>query len=243
MKKNYFKNLLMAGILISVSMLCVSCASIPLFGSSETKFREKYQKITFEEELDYLETEISYPEFKNHPELNKMISNTILNDLKNFKSYSKSEWKNRQALNKNGSAKLSKYEYHVQTEVTGTKKLISVLINTYSYNGGAHGNTTLKSFCYDITEKKYLNIQQVTGFSYNTLSEYCRNHLYKKLINENKKLNPTEEDSMRQMINTGAFPQAANYEIFTVDGNKIFVYFEPYSVAPYSYGIQKIQVK
>ena len=66
---------------------------------------------------------------------------------------------------------------------------------------------------------------------------------YKKLIDNNKKMAPAEEDSLREMINTGAFPQAGNFELFTVDGSKVFVWFEPYSVAPYSYGIQKVQVK
>ena len=54
---------------------------------------------------------------------------------------------------------------------------------------------------------------------------------------------PSEQDALREMINTGAFPQAGNFEIFTVDDDKLYVYFEPYSVAPYSYGIQKIRVK
>ena len=58
-----------------------------------------------------------------------------------------------------------------------------------------------------------------------------------------EKMPPAEKDSLREMINTGAFPQAANFEILTVDGDKIEVYFEPYSVAPYSYGIQSVQIK
>ena len=61
--------------------------------------------------------------------------------------------------------------------------------------------------------------------------------------NDIKSITPSEEDSIREMINTGAFPQAGNFEIFSVSGNKVFVWFEPYSVAPYSYGIQKIQIK
>ena len=80
--------------------------------------------------------------------------------------------------------------------------------------------------------------------TYNEISTLCRNHLYKKLIDDNKAAkNPAEKDALREMINMGAFPQAGNYEIFTVDGARVYVYFEPYSVAPYSYGIQKIQVR
>ena len=80
--------------------------------------------------------------------------------------------------------------------------------------------------------------------SYNDISSNCRNILYKTLIENDKSgMPPSEKDSLREMINTGAFPQAVNFEIFTIDGNKVYAWFEPYSVAPYSYGIQKVQVK
>ena len=79
---------------------------------------------------------------------------------------------------------------------------------------------------------------------YNALSEKCRAVLYKRLIDDDKTgMPPSEKDSIREMINTGAFPQAGNFEIFTVDGEKFYVWFEPYSVAPYSYGVQKVQIK
>ena len=41
-----------------------------------------------------------------------------------------------------------------------------------------------------------------------------------------------EIDKVAEMINTGAFPQAGNFEIFTVAGNKVFVWFEPYFFCP-----------
>ena len=48
---------------------------------------------------------------------------------------------------------------------------------------------------------------------------------------------------MQIMINEGTFPHAGNFEIFTIEKNVVTVYFEPYSVAPYSYGIQKATIK
>ena len=48
---------------------------------------------------------------------------------------------------------------------------------------------------------------------------------------------------MQIMINEGTFPQAGNFEIFTTEKNNVTVYFEPYSVAPYSYGIQKVNIR
>ena len=230
-------------ILLFVNMLFISCATLSA-NKDNGKMSYSYKTVEINENLDYLTTKIRYPEFEKLPDLNKRIANTVNSNLKNFKSYSKSEWDEMVALNNRGSAKLPSFEYLVAYEVTGNKNVVSVLLNTYIFSGGAHGNTSLITLNYDTKSQKYIDIIQASSMTYNDISYICRNTLYKKLIdNSKKKMPPAEEDSLREMINTGAFPQAGNYEIFTVDGNKIFVYFEPYSVAPYSYGIQKIQVK
>ena len=209
-----------------------------------TKFSYNYKTVEVTENLDYLSTKIQYPQFNDFPDLNKRIENTILSNWKNFKSYSKLEWKDIVELNNRGTSKLPPFEYLVTYEVSGNKSIISILLNTYVFNGGAHGSTTLSSLNYDTTTNKYIDITKATGLTYNEISSICRNTLYKRLIDENKdSLPPGQQDSMREMINTGAFPQAGNFEIFTVDGAKVYVFFEPYSVAPYAYGIQKVQIK
>ncbi len=232
-------------IIISLfAFLFVSCASLPGGNKSQFKFNKKYQTIEVDEKLDYLDSKIKYPQFENYPELNKRIENTVLNNWKSFKTYSKSEWNEIIRLNNRGSSKLPPFEYLVNYEVSGNRDNISIILNTYIYNGGAHGNTSLTTFNYDCKEKKYIDILTASDMTYNEISSVCRNQLYKKLIEDNKEgLPPAEKDSMREMINTGAFPQAGNFELFTIDGSRLYVWFEPYSVAPYSYGVQKIQVK
>lgn len=229
--------------ILAIAFLFVSCASLP-GGNRNLKFSQKYQNVSVNEDLNYLETKINYPQFDNLPELNKRIENTILNNWKSFKSYSKNEWNSIVALNNRGTSKLPVFEYLVNYEVSGNNDIVSVLLSTYIFNGGAHGNTNLSAFNYQISTGKFINILTASGMSYNEISSICRNTLYKKLIENDKTgMPPSEQDALREMINTGAFPQAGNYEIFTVDDEHLFVYFEPYSVAPYSYGIQKIQVK
>ena len=227
-----------------LSLFFVSCATTKSGKSDIKKVSYSYKTVELSENLDYLNTSIKYPEFENLPELNKRISNTIMSNWKSFKSYSQTEWNEIVSLNNRGAGKLPPFEYLVTFEVTGTNEIISVLLNTYIFNGGAHGNTNLSSFNYLVSDKKFIDIQQASGMNYNEISSAARNKLYKKLIEEDKTgMPPSEQDSIREMINTGAFPQAGNFEIFTVDGTKVYVYFEPYSVAPYSYGIQKVQIK
>lgn len=230
-------------LIISFSFFFISCATVSGTKNSE-KTSYSYKTIEISENNDYLKTNIKYPEFENLPELNKRVANTVNSNWKSFKSYSQTEWNDIVALNNRGGSKLPPFEYVVTFDVSGNKNTISVLLNTYIFNGGAHGNTTLTSFNYDLETKKFINILKASDMSYNEISEVTRNKLYKSLIEDDKTGMPSaEKDSIREMINTGAFPQAGNFEIFTVDGNKLYVYFEPYTVAPYSYGIQKVQIK
>lgn len=229
-------------LIVIFSSFFISCATLSGTKSAGS-VTKAYKTVEISENLDYLKTNIKYPEFEKLPELNKRIANTVNSNWKNFKSYSKTEWNDIVALNNRGSSKLPSFEYLVTYEVTGNRNIISVLLNTYIFSGGAHGNTNLVSFTYDKKAGKFIDILQATSMSYNEISSICRNTLYKKLIDNKKKMPLAEEDSLREMINTGAFPQAGNFEIFTVDGNKVYAWFEPYSVAPYSYGVQKIQVK
>ena len=78
----------------------------------------------------------------------------------------------------------------------------------------------------------------------NKISEISRNQLYDRLINNNKDISsPSQIDDLKEMINMGAFPQIGNFEIFTIAKKNLTIYFEPYSVAPYSYGIQSVNLK
>lgn len=243
MNKSFCKSLV---VLSACVLFLTSCISNKIEIKPQAKEPSRdYKTIKIQEKLNYLETDISYPEFANYPELNKLIKNSIENNWKVYKSYTKTEWNDLNTINsKNGSETLPSFEYKVISEVTGNKKYISVLINTYIFNGGAHGNTTLITFNYNTETNKIDNIITATGLSIDDISAYCRKNLYARLITNNKNVStPNEEIDMKEMINSGAFPQLGNFEIFTLYKNKVNVYFEPYAVAPYAYGIQKVEME
>ena len=111
-------------VLILLSLIFISCASIPGGSSSKNKYLKAYKTIEVSENLDYLTTNIKYPEFSDLPELNKRIENSVLSNWKNFKSYSKSEWNEIAELNNRGNGKLSPFEYLVTYEVSGNNNII-----------------------------------------------------------------------------------------------------------------------
>ena len=158
----------MKRVFYSVLCLCLiiltftSCLSSKIERNSTSK---AYRTLNFKEDLDYLKTDISYPEFNNYPELSKRVKNTIFSNWESFKSYTKNDWHQINELNaRDSKSSLPPYEYIVKTQIeTSSPKYISVLINSYVYNGGAHGNTTLISYNYNINTGKYENILTVTG--------------------------------------------------------------------------------
>ena len=239
--KNVYKVFIPSLFILSL----ISCATLP---KKDTKVNEKksfdYKTVKIAENLEYLTTKIEYPEFDSYTELNKRIKNTVENEWKSFKSYSQSGWSEINTLNNSDSGKkYPPFEYFTTFQVTTSGNILSILINTYIFSGGAHGNTTLITFNYDTSAEKIVNIIEASGMNYNTISEICRTALYKKLIDNNPDVDSAAAiNDMKEMINTGAFPQAGNFEIFTLKGKKMTVYFEPYSVAPYVYGIQTVEI-
>lgn len=210
-----------------------------------TKSDFSYKMIEFSETFNYLETKIKYPEFQNFPVLNKHIKNTIFSNYENFKAFAKSSWSEINELNsKDLNSTLPPFEFILESEIFFSKSIISVLLKDYLYSGGAHGNTNLKTFNYNTEYDKFLSITDLIKDSYNNIARECRTQLENNLIINNEILStPSEIEQMQIMINEGTFPQTGNFEIFTVDKNIVTVYFEPYSVAPYSYGIQKAKIK
>lgn len=237
------KKVLKLSLSLFILFSIISCASLP---ENKSEVSEKtsfdYKTIKIDENLDYLTTKIEYPEFYSFPELNKRIKNTVENEWKSFRSYSQASWNEINSLNnsENGN-KYPPFEFNTSFQVSSSGDIISVLINNYIFSGGAHGNTTLITLNYDSQNSRYLDIKDVSGMSYNQLSEICLQKLTKVLIDDNKDITtPSEIMDMKEMINSGAFPQAGNFEIFTIKNKSLTVYFEPYSVAPYVYGIQTV---
>ena len=239
------KNLLM----LTLSFLLLSCVTTKGTEEKESKKtsdkKSEYKMIEKKESLYYLETQIKYPYFEDYEELSKRVSATVESNHKNFKSFCKEEWDSINAYNssENSKSRLPPFEYLVDSFVTYSDQYISVYLETYIFNGGAHGNISIQTFCYDTQKNAFSNIREATGFSYKDLSEKCKETLIERLVSSDSSLTKVQKETFLESINTEVFPQASNFERFTLDKNIVNIYYEPYSVAPYSYGIQVVSYK
>ena len=113
----------------------------------------------------------------------------------------------------------------------------SPTVETYIFTvssdtGGAHPLTTTRTFSY-VKEGTPLTLDtlftnKAKGIA--ALSTYAIDYLEKKAVSDNA------------WIKDGAGPTEDNYQTFSVEDGNLFIYFDPYQVAPYSDGLQKVVV-
>lgn len=101
-----------------------------------------------------------------------------------------------------------------------------------TYTGGAHDLQATKTFSFSATGQQItldsIFIKGSAGLK--TIVPYVKTQLAKA---------PGADQSM---IDDGTTPTAANYQNFTVGNDSVTFIFDPYQVAPYSSGAQKVTV-
>lgn len=219
-------------LLISVGAASVFLLSLFSASCATTK-TENYDSVNYVQVKDASEnllSEISYPEIKGMDLLNKAIE-----------QYVAEEW---ELIKKDSEAAEKQCEYIVSSEIFSSDSIVSVLLNTYEYSGGAHGEIKLKSFNFDTKQNKFVDITQASGYSLEELSDISRKSLSKTSINENEEELPEDNfKELEEMILLGTTPADDSFKTFILDGDNLVLYFEPAVVAAHSEGIQTVSVK
>jgi len=211
-------------------------SSLFLVGCLSTK-TPSYSIVRQEEKLDYIVSKIEYPNFSDnkYTALNKEIKKCSVDTYQEFKNES---IRMRKALQMQAVS-----EYIVSTdEVSAENNIVSVLLETSEFQGGAHPNKLLNSFNFDSYSQKFVKITDITGMSLKEISALARKQLKAKLIT-GKNLTNDEKLWLEQMIDDGTEPQERNFSTFLCKKNEVIIYFEPYSVAPYVYGTQTVSIQ
>jgi len=197
-----------------------------------------YKMTTVSEKNEVIEAKVVYPQFEGFDDLNSLIKSRTLGAYDDFKS---SAQKTRRELENASAKKLPPFEYAAACDsIIVSDKYISMLFTAYRYEGGAHGETLLDSITYDKALKKEVSITEASGLSIKDIATQCKDYFMKRLSYGG---NSAEAKKARtDWIAEGTIPEAGNYQTFTYDGKTLTVYFEPYTVAPYSEGVQKVTI-
>ncbi|OPX43481.1 peptidoglycan-N-acetylmuramic acid deacetylase PdaC [Ruminiclostridium hungatei] len=111
--------------------------------------------------------------------------------------------------------------------------ILSILINSYDYYGGAHGSSYMDSYS---VNTKTNEIYNSFNSLFNSGSNYKKAVLDKlnRLIDKNKDL--YFEDAKKSVA-----AKNSNYK-FYIDGNKLVIYFDLYELRPYAGGIPVFEI-
>lgn len=175
---------------------------------------------------------IEYPVFHGYPELSDAIAETV------------SRWEQQflesfQALRDAGSdapATLTITWSPAQMNLS----YISLILECYSYTGGANGLQFMETFTWDAKNNQQLTLESVLQMNaadlFPYLADMSREQLKQVLIHS------ASDKSMESMIHEGTEPVPENFQLFTVSPRYITLYFNKYQVAAGYYGMQTVQI-
>jgi hypothetical protein len=115
------------------------------------------------------------------------------------------------------------------------KNLISLLVWTYQFTGGAHGNSFSTTFNYDLSSGRMLKLDDLFQPNSNHLrliSDYCLKTLTKEL--------GAVADA--NWLKEGAGPKAENFKSWNITPDGLQITFDAYQVAAYAFGPQEVIV-
>ena len=184
------------------------------------------------ENTDSLNVNVMYPEIKGCSKLNDIIYKNINNNINELITLAE----------ENSKVSTGHYEIISKSNVTTSDDIVSVFLDTYYYCGGAHGNQSLTTYNYNLKSKKLVSLDVLLGKSFEEISIICKKELKENLITSDIELPEESRNILNEMIEKGTDPISENFSLFTINNDSITVYFEPYQVAPYNYGVQKVEI-
>lgn len=190
----------------------------------------KSRTVTISKKTAKYSVNVEYPQFANPNEdeglkkINRTVEKTIKKFVKDFeKEASKAEihydikW-------------LLSYKYAFSYNDNG---VINLVIDGYSFQGGAHGMPEFRNFLFDVKTGREYELKDlfITDSGWlESISDYC--------LKELKKRDKLET----YWYPDGAAPKEKNYKIFCLENKNLVITFPPYQVAPYSEGPLEVKI-
>ncbi|MCL5438634.1 MAG: DUF3298 and DUF4163 domain-containing protein [Patescibacteria group bacterium] len=234
-------------ILILIGIFFILTGVYFVFQKYITDNQELSLKVKFVKENTKLyKISVGYPQFETLPKsFDEEIKTFVSNSINEFK---KNTDENHKLLEKNSTPEeISKFpEQMYSLSITWSpeqlnNQYISFITRVNAFEGGANERQEIKTFNYDIVNKKDVVISDLFKNDPNyaqQISEFVINDLTGQFRNQPNC--PYDNCVPKDMIDSGAGANANNFKNFTFNDNAIIFYFPKYQVAPGAYGEQKV---
>ena len=116
-----------------------------------------------------------------------------------------------------------------------SEDVVSVTFSVYSYTGGAHGNLEITCLNYDLRTGRRLDLADLfkdPEKALQLMSAWSQKELARSL----------GEDTDEDMIRDGVAPDLRNFANLTLTPQGLRIEFQPYQVAPWAAGPQRVDL-
>lgn len=224
---------LVFGVFIGITSKESSSESKPVFQNSYAQPEPSSLKVVSTyQDTPFYDINIEYPQFLAlKGDFNSKISTVVNKRLEEFKKSATENWKARRDMDESVSENPDTPFYFsigwVPAQIND--KYISLVLNAYSFSGGAHGDEEVFSFNYDLASNKEITITDIIGSGEENLSKFA------SLAKEDVQ-NMLGKDGI---FSAGVEPKIENFSTFSFDGTILTIYYQKYQVAPGANGIVK----
>ncbi len=163
------------------------------------------------------------------------IKGRIYAELAQFKAENDPAKLTPTQLEEFGPTKDRQYSFITQYKAYGNASFLTHRLDTYTYSGGAHGGTVVKTYTYDFTGKSIVATDLfVDEAAIKRFSELVQQHAlalpdYKEAINT-------------EWLAESAGPDAGNFTTFAFNGSNLVIIFQQYAIASYAAGIIEVSI-
>ncbi len=166
-------------------------------------------------------------------EFNRLVDEMVTKNMTQFKNYVKADMPHMQTLPAGTKHNNLHIDYGIDVIKPVNQTLISLRLSIEGMQAGrAHPYHSHEVLNFDLTQGKALTLKNLfkTRANYlNVIAKYSSKSLNEKLKD-------------KWMINDGTAPLAKNYQTWNLEDDGILITFNEYQVAPYSYGVQEVEV-
>lgn len=200
----------------------------------EDSYKIKITKEVVKYEKDYMQVYLEIPIISGLTDeiyqkiLNNNIKNDILDKSEKFEEKAKKviEEAHRQGKEPKDMQYILKYEY------ANSCGVLTIILETYSYLGGANGSNNNYYYNTLIEENKSIQLSDLFKLGSD----------YKETINEEIKTQIAERVKKGEVFFEGEFKTIADNHGFYIQDNKLILTFPEYSIAPKHMGIVEFEI-
>ena len=197
-----------------------------------TDSAQETKKIAVLQEETYYRIEAYYPETHN-ARANNMFKEFVAEQIKQFKQDTGVENITQSQARDLGLAPDRKYTLSVNYESSTSTRAYNYIFSVGIDSGGAHPNNFNQTFVFAATNGDQIKLAELfqpgTGYI-SVISKYVQAELKKR------------EFADSEWIEEGASAKEENFQNFVIKNEGIEFIFDPYQVAPYAAGVQRVTV-